>query len=95
MPRPAMEAPTPIPALAPGVREPEGARVGDVSVEEEDEGEDEGEDEVEDEGEDAVVDVDSEDVEDGVILLLVDKAEEDGVAELDDACAVKDCGEGA
>lgn len=87
MPRPAMEAPTPIPALAPGLREPEGARVVEVLVEEENEGEDE--------GEDAVVDVDAKDVEDCVILLLVDKAEEDGVAELDDACAVKDCGEGA
>ena len=85
-----MEAPTPIPALAPEVREPEGARVGEVPVEEEDE------------GEDVVVDVDADgadNAEDGVIPLLVDEVAEDDVAELDaeldGACVVRDCGEGA
>ena len=82
MPRPAMEAATPIPALPPALRGLEGAC---VVMADDDGGMDAGRvgEMVED------VDVDT-GVEDGVMLLLVDE-----VAEDDAACLAKDSGEGA
>ena len=87
MPRPTMEAATPIPALAPALRELEGTSVGVA-----DGGELDGR------GEGVLVrdvDTNAEDVEDVVMLLLVAEVAEDDVVELDAACLVKDCGDGA
>ena len=86
-----MEAATPIPALPPALRELGGACVGVVD----DEGMDAGGvgELVEDMEVDA--DTDAEGVDDWVMLLLVDEIAEDNVVELDTACLVKDCGEGA
>ena len=91
MPRPAMEAATPIPALPPALRALEGACV----VVADDGGMDAGRvgglvDDV-----DVDKDADAEGIEDGVMLLLVDEVAEDDAIELDAACLVKDSGEGA
>ena len=95
MPRPAMEAAIPIPALGPVLRalggecvvvandgEMDVGRVGEL---------------VEGVGVDVDVDADTdaEGVEDSVMLLLMDEVAEDDVAGLDSACVVKDSGEGA
>ena len=82
-----MEAARPTPALPPELRELEGVCVGVADDIEIDAGG------VEELVED--VDVDAEGVEDGVMLLLVDEVAEDDIVELDPACLVKDCGEGA
>ena len=103
MPRPAMEAAIPIPALAPVLR----ALGGECVVVADDGGMDVrrvGE-LVEGVGVDVDVDVDvdvgvdadtdAEGVEDSVMLLLMDEVTEDDVVGLDSACVVKDSGEGA
>ena len=91
MPRPTTEAPTPIPALPPALRELEGGlRLADDT----DVGMDTSADvdtDVDVET-DVVVDTDRMGVEDGVVLLVMDEMTEDDVVELDVACTFKDCG---
>ena len=91
-----MEAATPIPALRPVLRALEGACIVVVA--------DDGGMDVGRVGElvedvdvdtDADTDADAEDVEDGVMLLLVDEVAEDDVIEPDAVCPLKDSGEGA
>lgn len=91
MPRPAMEAAIPIPALAPVLR----ALGREFVVVADDGGMDVGRvgELVEGVGVDA--DTDAEGVEDRVMLLLMDEVAEDDVVGLDSACVVKDSGEGA
>ena len=91
MPRPAIEAATPIPALPPALRVLEGACVVVVD----DGGMDTGRVGELFEDVDVDADTDAEGVEDGVMLLLVDEVAEDDVVVLDAACLVKDSGEGA
>ncbi len=93
MPRPAMEAATPIPTLPPALRALKWACV----VVADDGGMDTGMvgELVEDVNVDTDADADADGVEDGVKLPLVDEIAEDDVVELDTACLVKDSGEGA
>ena len=91
MPRPAMEAETPIPALPPALRGLEGA----CGVVADDGGMDAGRVGEMVEDVDVDTDADAEGVEDGVMLLLVDEIAEDDVMESDAACLAKDSGEGA
>ena len=105
MPRPAMEAAIPIPALAPVLR----ALGGECVVVADDGGMDVGRvgELVEGVGVDVDVgvdvgmdvgvdaDTDAEGAEDSVMLLLMDEVAEDDVVGLDPACVVKDSGEGA
>lgn len=87
MPKPTVEAVTPIPALLPALRELERAFVVAADGGEMDAG---GTGELVKD-----VDVIPEDVEDGILLLLVDEVARKDVVELDAACLVKDCVEGA
>ena len=95
MPRPAMEAAIPIPALAPVLR----ALGGECVVVGDDGGMDVGRVGELVEGVGVGVDVDAdmdvEGVEDSVMLLLMDEVAEDDVVGLEFACVVKDSGEGA
>ena len=101
MPRPAMEAAIPIPALAPVL----GALGGECVVVADDGRMDVGRvgELVEGVGVDVNVgvgvgvdaDTNAECVEDSVMLLLIDEVAEDDVVGLDFACVVKDSGEGA